>query len=566
MKHLFSLMRSWPAALLVLWWLAGPAARAQAPAWQTAFALWQSSAGDIGFDKLTTTDAAGNTYIVGQFRGTLAFGNTTLTNTSGYYDQFIAKWDPTRAAFAWARQIHNGVTAIATSGNNLYLAGTFAGPTYDLGGVTLTNVNAATSDLFLAKLVDGGTSSSFAWAYRTGGVGSEVPTAVAATGTSVFVTGQFSATASFGATSLTAAGDDDVFVLKCADAGSSAAFTWAQRLGGSGADAANGIAVVGSAIYVGGNFSSPTADFGPVTLTNTGSFNGFVTKLTDLGSTSGFGWTQQAGSNGNATINSIVATGTSVYARGAGGSGTRLGPVVLANSGGFVAKLADNGASGSFVWAQQASGDPGRGEALAVQGNSVIIGGNFVSPTMTFGTITLTNTPASVTYSDAYVAKITDAGTTGTFAWARQISGEGVETVFGLAVRGNTVYVAGNFFSPVVSFGSIQILNPSYLMRSYIATITDPTLTAATAARGTLSFSLSPNPARAAATVQLPAVPGAPTATLTLTDALGRIVRTATLPAAGRRHELDLRGLAPGLYAVQVQAGNTRGTQRLLVE
>lgn len=42
-----------------------------------------------------------------------------------------------------------------------------------------------------------------------------------------------------------------------------------------------------------------------------------------------------------------------------------------------------------------------------------------------------------------------------------------------------------------------------------------------------------PNPAHATATVQLPAVPGASVATLTLCDALGRAVRTTAvaLPA-----------------------------------
>lgn len=96
----------------------------------------------------------------------------------------------------------------------------------------------------------------------------------------------------------------------------------------------------------------------------------------------------------------------------------------------------------------------------------------------------------------------------------------------------------------------------------------DPTLTVTTAAQGTLSFSLAPNPARTATTVQLPAQPGTLTATLTLRDALGRAVRTATvaLPPAGLRHELDLTGLAPGLYAVQVRAGAAVATRRLVVE
>ena len=55
---------------------------------------------------------------------------------------------------------------------------------------------------------------------------------------------------------------------------------------------------------------------------------------------------------------------------------------------------------------------------------------------------------------------------------------------------------------------------------------------------------------------------------LTLRDALGRSVRAATmaLPATGLTYELNLTGLAPGLYLLEVQAGTDRATQRLVVE
>lgn len=82
------------------------------------------------------------------------------------------------------------------------------------------------------------------------------------------------------------------------------------------------------------------------------------------------------------------------------------------------------------------------------------------------------------------------------------------------------------------------------------------------------SFTLAPNPARTAATLDLPAVPGAGTAVLTLLDGLGRAVRTetVTVPAAGLRHELRLAGLAPGLYLLRATAGATAATRRLVVE
>ncbi len=76
---------------------------------------------------------------------------------------------------------------------------------------------------------------------------------------------------------------------------------------------------------------------------------------------------------------------------------------------------------------------------------------------------------------------------------------------------------------------------------------------AATAA----SFTLAPNPA--SRTVRLS---GAPAGPLTLTDALGRRVRTATIAAGQPEITLDLVGLAPGLYLVRC-GGQAR---RLVVE
>ncbi|WP_375434771.1 T9SS type A sorting domain-containing protein [uncultured Hymenobacter sp.] len=79
---------------------------------------------------------------------------------------------------------------------------------------------------------------------------------------------------------------------------------------------------------------------------------------------------------------------------------------------------------------------------------------------------------------------------------------------------------------------------------------------------------VSPNPAHSTATVELPAVPGARQATLTLTDALGRVVhtRTVALPAGGLHQQLSLAGLASGMYALRVHAGSARVLRRLIVE
>ncbi|MFC6221993.1 T9SS type A sorting domain-containing protein [Hymenobacter artigasi] len=80
--------------------------------------------------------------------------------------------------------------------------------------------------------------------------------------------------------------------------------------------------------------------------------------------------------------------------------------------------------------------------------------------------------------------------------------------------------------------------------------------------------SVYPNPAHIRATVQVPAVPGANTATVTLTDALGATVfeQPVSLTGAGGTAEVPLLGRVPGMYRVQVRAGEQRVARTLKVE
>ena len=81
-------------------------------------------------------------------------------------------------------------------------------------------------------------------------------------------------------------------------------------------------------------------------------------------------------------------------------------------------------------------------------------------------------------------------------------------------------------------------------------------------------LALYPNPVHASAMLQIPTVPGATQAILTLTDALGRVLRTevVALPTAGLRHELNVAGLPAGLYALRVRFGTTTISKRLVVQ
>lgn len=580
MKHFSSLMRGWPAAaLLIFLLLAGHVAQAQAPAWQTAMCTTQNTSSNSSI-AATATDASGNVYLAGSFIGAVTFGATTLTNSNDY-DIFVAKWSPVTMNFVWAQQAggagNDYAYAIAVNGPNVYAAGTFGGTGATFGSTTLNNT-ASLGNLFVTKLTDTGTAASFVWAQQSTNTRIALVTAVAVSGTSLYITGTFfGSTAGFGNVLLTATGSNpnatDIFVAKLTDAGLNGNFAWATRAGGTDLDYANALAISGTSLYIVGRISSVPADFGTTTLAPAGSYDAFVAKLTDTGSAGTFDWARQAGGAGWDEAHAVATNGTSVYVTGEFNSPVAaFGTATLANAGSapsndvFLTKLTDTGV---FVWAQQAGGTGyDMASAVAVVGRNVYIAGGFGSAIAIFGSTTLTNSGNNPEH-DVFITKLTDGGTAATFAWAQRGGGASRDEANSLVISGTHIYVSG-YVSPPASFGNLALTSPGIYNTAFLASLTDPTLLANTSP--TLSgtaFTLAPNPARAATTVTLPALPALPgTATLTLRDALGRTLRTATvaLPPAGLRHEFDLSNLPAGIYALQVQAGAATATRRLVVD
>ena len=340
-----SLLGPWRRGLMC--WLLGallpllmaPLNHAQAPAWQLAVA-----AGGPTFRSqcaATATDAAGNLYLTGLFYNTVDFGGITLTSAGGT-DVYVAKWSPATGSFVWAVRAggagYDRGLGIAVNGTSIYLTGAYDGPTATFGTTVLAN-------------------ASIAPAYY------------------------------------------DVFVAKLVDAGSSAAFSWAQGFGGTANDVGMSVAVSGSNVYLTGYFESPTLTCGPITLANAGGADGFVVKLTDAGSSASVGWAQQIGGADNEYSNTVAARGADVF-----------------------------------------------------------IAGNFQSPTISFGSVTLTN----ITFGafNMFVVKLTDTGPSATVGWARLAGGSGFTSPSQVVVSGGNVYIAGSFNS-IAFFGSTTLSNTS---------------------------------------------------------------------------------------------------------
>ena len=131
--------------------------------------IWATSAGEACYTVVSgiATDASGNVYVTGGFQSpTITFGTTTLFNVDNsryHLDIFIVKYAPDGTAL-WARSAgstyHDRSNIITTDNSgNLYITGSFAGPTITLGSTTLTYTYSGGSDddFLLAKYANDGT-------------------------------------------------------------------------------------------------------------------------------------------------------------------------------------------------------------------------------------------------------------------------------------------------------------------------------------------------------------------------------------------------------------------------
>ena len=324
--------------------------------------------GDEGWDITSLND--GSSIATGEFRGQASFGSTTLTS-AGDDDIFIAKLNPD-GSFAWAKRaggtgVDEGDGITSLSDGSSIVTGEFEGQ-ISFGNTILTS--AGDSEAYIAKLNSDG---SFAWAVRAGGTDHDEGADITSlTDGSSIVTGEFRGQASFGSTTLTSAGFDDIFIAKLNADGS---FAWAKRAGGVGSD--EGIRITslkdGSSIIT-GEFAGQ-ASFGNTTLTSAGSDDIFIAKLNPDGS---FAWAKRAGGTAEDTGEGIssLPDGSSVITGEFEGQAS-FGSTTLTSAGDndiFITKL---NADGSFAWAKQAGGpenDEGFGITSLNDGSSIITG------------------------------------------------------------------------------------------------------------------------------------------------------------------------------------------------
>lgn len=233
-------------------------------------------------------------------------------------------------------------------------------------------------------------------------------------------------------------------------------FQWARGVGGTSNDNGKSVSVDNTGnIYVAGDFTSPTIVFGSTTLTNTGSADVFLVKYDAGGNVL---WaTSATGSSFNYAYGVTTDCGPgNVIITGAFGGSITFGAFTLtAAAGGADIFVVQYDAAGNVMWAKSATGasDDFAYSVATDYGCNVYITGYFNSPTLTFGSTTLTNTTTG--FNNVFLAKYDMSGNE---VWARSAGGSGNLLDIGkcVAYNNNGVYISGNYNNSI-TFGTTTL-------------------------------------------------------------------------------------------------------------
>jgi hypothetical protein len=304
-------------------------------------------------------------------------------------------------------------------------------------------------------------SGTPALALRFGGTGvDQVVDLAADPDGSVYVTGTFSGSVDFdpgtGVTTLTSIGLADIFLAKYSSTGT---LVWADRIGGTVADAVTSLVRDGAGnLYLAGGFEG-SADFDPglgtLFLTSVGGEDGFVAKYTSTGA---LVWARRYGGTALDRVVDVAADPAgNTYAAGTFQGQADLLPAaggqIVSNGNvadGFLLALDPSGAA---RWAYPIGGvESDSAAAVAVTSDgSVIVGGAFRGlADIRSGAPTLQLTSAGG--SDAFLAGYTAAGT---LVWARVMAGTSDEDVRagGLAPDASGGVLVSGSFAGTTTFG-----------------------------------------------------------------------------------------------------------------
>lgn len=364
--------------------------------------LWLTRAGGTGSDRPYSicSDASGNVYITGSYYGSATFGSTFLSSSGGTQDVFIAKLDAA-GNFVWAKS--------AGGGQN------------DIGNAICTDNQG-----------------------------------------NVYVTGQFQALATFGASSLTSvlnpqtgAYSFDVFIAKYDVSGN---FQWVRQGAASLNDRGLGIGCDnGGNVYVCGQFSD--------TITFQNTYNNqiqnavFIVKYNAAGQEQ---WFRKAGATYSIANDLVTDNSNNIYITGdCQGNMCFYGPPnsYLNNPNTYQAYIAKYSAAGSLTWAKcDGSVNEVTSRCIALDHNQdPYMLGEFRCRFTDYSTAFGPSAFMSVGFKDLFVAKYSAAGIR---QWFRHAGGHQNDLAHGLLLLEDDEPVMAGSYGDDINFpiGSFPVI------------------------------------------------------------------------------------------------------------
>ncbi len=377
--------------------------------------IWAKSGGGTDYDyaKSCTTDSYGNIIITGYFDSPDFMVETTSLVTSGLIDIFIIKYDPS-GNLIWALNEGDSgndysLDCKSDSLGNFWITGYFDSPSLSISGFTFNN--SGITDAFLAKYDSNG---NIIWAKKAGGIGTDGSTKCAIDNSgNVIITGNYyGQTINFGNQSLTNTsntGANDIFIAKYDPLGN---FLWVKTATSVGSEFINGCTIdVNGNIIITGSFNAISISFGALVLTNFSITDNdiFITKYSQSGNPL---WTKSIGGIGNDAGRSCTTdvNGNIIIASAFSSPSISLGSNIVNNTNSSTTDIliTEFDSIGNLLWTKSTGGigqDNVLGCSISSNG-SIYITGSFLSPSLTFGNVTLANADITGSNADMFLAKL----------------------------------------------------------------------------------------------------------------------------------------------------------------
>jgi hypothetical protein len=516
---------------------------------------WVKQGGSTGNDQgvLCAGDIYNNVYVTGYFQGSATFGSTILTSNGGN-DGFIAKYDSS-GALLWVKQI-GGSGEDGGYGITVDSAGADFYVTGWYTGTVLFDATSSPShgnqEVFIAKY---NSSGVLQWVKHGGSAsapGQGLGVAVDKSQQYVYATGYIGISSSFDTTALSNP-YVDVFLAKYN--ASTGALVWAKHAGGPSDDYGVEIATdhLGH-VYLAG-YCKSTATFDTIPITNSGaSHSNFLAKYDSNGNVI---WVKAT--TGYGEWNKCLAIDSSeanIYVYGSFRNTTSYGSNTFTSYGGDDIGLASYDSSGTLTWVKRfgGPGEDAAGEIALDKWSNIYLTGTF-SNTASFIDSSITSAGGK----DAFVAKFDPVGT---LLWIKGFGGTGDDEGQGMSINndGSIINLSGDFTGPA-TFGSF--LQNGYGGKDvYLSKLrNEVTGVFEVLSEGLVTIYPNPSNGHLIFSFQNAFQKGA----IEIFNSLGQEIYSEKISTSISKKEINLNAAA-GIYFVKVENVNQSYAQKLVIE